>query len=449
MVKQITTALVLTFLFCGIHSASAQTSNKSSDPRTVDANELLFQAQQALTDVIIHDIFSPPVASRIYVYAHLSAYTTLSRFGNSACPSLSDKIKTFPGFKTIPVKMQSGIDPAAAAYFAFWQTARQLVFSESMLDSTFQYLYQRYVSAIPEEKEKRSRQLGKEVSDSILNWSNADHYKETRKLRRYQIKKMAGAWLPTPPAYMAAIEPYWKNIRLLTLDSASQFRPAPATAFSTDTSSLFYQEAAEVYTIGTNLSIEQREIASFWDCNPFHVTMNGHLSFATKKISPGGHWLQIAGLYSKNKGESIGALARAYTYTAIAIFDAFISCWEEKYNSQLIRPETYINSHINEEWRPLLQTPPFPEYPSGHSVVSGAAAEVLSYLYGDNVEFVDNTELPFGLPERKFHSFREASREAAISRLYGGIHYRPAIENGLTQGTKLGKWVVGALKQKN
>jgi hypothetical protein len=97
----------------------------------------------------------------------------------------------------------------------------------------------------------------------------------------------------------------------------------------------------------------------------------------------------------------------------------------------------------------LLQTPPFPEYPSGHSVVSGAAAEVLSYLYGDNVEFVDNTELPFGLPERKFHSFREASREAAISRLYGGIHYRPAIENGLVQGTDLGKWVVGVLKQKN
>ena len=135
----------------------------------------------------------------------------------------------------------------------------------------------------------------------------------------------------------------------------------------------------------------------------------------------------------------------AYTLTAIALFDGFISCWDEKYYSNVIRPETYINANIDESWRPMLQTPPFPEYTSGHSVISTAAAIVLSSLFGDNFSFNDDTEVEFGLPVRSFTSFIEASKEAAISRLYGGIHYRPAIENGQVQGQKIGEWVLSRI----
>src|SRR5690606_17311927 len=106
------------------------------------------------------------------------------------------------------------------------------------------------------------------------------------------------------------------------------------------------------------------------------------------------------------------------------------------------RPETLINQHIDENWMPLLQTPPFPEYTSGHSVVSGAAAEVLTSIYGDDFSFDDDTETPFGLPVRSFNSFNEASAEAAISRMYGGIHYRAAIELGLKQGRGIGDLVI-------
>jgi hypothetical protein len=136
----------------------------------------------------------------------------------------------------------------------------------------------------------------------------------------------------------------------------------------------------------------------------------------------------------------------AYTKTSIGIFEAFISCWDEKYRSNLIRPETLINKHFDDSWKPILQTPPFPEYTSGHSVVSGCASTVLTSIFGDNYQFDDDTEIPYGLPVRSFESFNKAADEAAVSRLYGGIHYRAAIDVGLEQGRQLGQFVVEKLK---
>jgi hypothetical protein len=131
---------------------------------------------------------------------------------------------------------------------------------------------------------------------------------------------------------------------------------------------------------------------------------------------------------------------------SIALADAFISCWDEKYRSNLIRPETVINEHLDEDWKPALQTPPFPEYTSGHSVISTAAALVLTYIYGDNFSFDDDVEVEYGLPVRSFKSFTQASEEAAVSRLYGGIHYRPAIDNGVSQGKKVGEYIIQNLE---
>jgi hypothetical protein len=251
--------------------------------------------------------------------------------------------------------------------------------------------------------------------------------------------------MPTPPGYMAAVEPYWNKIRTLVLDSAAQFKPAVAEPFNKEKSSLFYKQAFEVYETGKGLNREQKEIANFWDCNPFFLNTEGHLNFASKKISPGGHWISIAGIISKQQYAGMMKASAAYTYLSIALFDAFVSCWDEKYRSNVIRPETYINSYIDESWRPLLQTPPFPEYPSGHSVVSAAAAVVLTRLFGENLSFTDNTEIEFGLPERKFSSITKAADEATISRLYGGIHYRAAIENGRMQGKNIGEYIVSKI----
>jgi len=141
--------------------------------------------------------------------------------------------------------------------------------------------------------------------------------------------------------------------------------------------------------------------------------------------------------------------SETYALTTIALADAFISCWDEKYRSKLVRPETVINRMVDEDWAPALQTPPFPEYTSGHSVISRAAAVALTSIYGDNFAFDDNTEEEYGLPTRSFKSFLEASDEAAVSRLYGGIHYAPACFNGVAQGEKVGDFVVSKVKLKS
>jgi len=169
---------------------------------------------------------------------------------------------------------------------------------------------------------------------------------------------------------------------------------------------------------------------------------------ASKKITPGGHWIGITKIACQSSNASFIQSLEAYALTSIALADGFISCWDEKYRSNLTRPETVINEHIDKDWLPTLQTPPFPEYTSGHSVISTAAAAALTSIFGDNFSFKDDTELEYGLPVRNFSSFFDASEEAAVSRLYGGIHYRPAIDNGVVQGKRLGDYVVSQIKFK-
>jgi hypothetical protein len=187
---------------------------------------------------------------------------------------------------------------------------------------------------------------------------------------------------------------------------------------------------------------ERIAIAEFWDCNPYVSHHVGHVMYATKKITPGGHWINIVQIACETAGADIMKSAEAYAMTSLALADAFISCWDEKYRSNLIRPETVINEYIDESWAPALQTPPFPEYTSGHSVISRAAATALASVFGDNFAFYDTSEEEYGLPSRSYDSFYQASEEAAISRLYGGIHYRPAIEIGVEQGQAVGDYVV-------
>ncbi|MEO6547762.1 MAG: vanadium-dependent haloperoxidase [Ferruginibacter sp.] len=401
----------------------------------------LHRAQKALTDVIVHDIFSPPVASRIYAYTNIAAYEIFAR-QNAGYASLHNHIESFPG---IPPP-SGNISFSLAALNAFLITGKSLVFSEAQLqDSTNQILTWYSQKKISKQRYEASLEYGRQVAAAILQWAAKDRYKETRSLRRYNYLKKEGKWMPTPPVYMAAIEPYWNKIRPMILDSCNQFCPDVPPAFSTNKDSLFYQQALEVYNTTIDLSAENKAIASFWDCNPFAVNTEGHLNFATKKISPGGHWMSIAGIACKETNADINKAAAAYTFTAIALFDAFIICWDEKYRSNVIRPETYINKYIDESWRPLLQTPPFPEYPSGHSVVSTAAANVLSNIFGNQLAFDDDTEVEFGLPIKHFDSFIAAAKEAAASRLFGGIHYRAAIENGQQQGDEFAKWLVRKL----
>jgi hypothetical protein len=413
--------------------------NKAWREETQDP-EFLHRSIKQVTDVIVHDIFSPPVAARIYSYMTVAAYEAALP-GQTQYVSLAGQLKGLtPGPKPDP-ELEYSFEIASVQ--AALKVGKALVFSEDQMDKFIADTWAKYKKCgIPKAIMERSIAYGDQVADHILAWSGTDNYKQSRSFPKYTIEvEDPATWKPTPPAYMDAIEPHWNKIRTVVLDSAAQFRPAPPTPFSTDKSSRFFEEALEVYEIGNNLTDEQREIALFWDCNPFMMNVKGHVMFATKKISPGGHWMNITRVACNQKKVGFMESIEAYTRVSLALEEGFISCWDEKYRSRLIRPETYINQYIDENWVPLLQTPPFPEHTSGHSVISNASAVTLTRLFGDNFAYTDSTEVEFGLPIRSFSSFYHAAEEAAISRLYGGIHYRPAVEIGVTEGRDLGNFV--------
>lgn len=431
--------LLILLIFLGLFGSE---TDAICGPGTAPPTAVFHRAQKALTRTIVHDIFSPPVASRVYLYANAAAYETLI-LEKDGFKSLRGQVPGFPNLSQIPATGE--VSYPLAALHAFFQTGAKLVFSEPLLlDSAAIIMAE--LGKIDAEVYQNSLRLGQAVSDSILSWAARDHYRETRRQRRYTYSKAPGKWVPTPPGYFDAVEPYWAKIRPVAVDSAQQFKPAPPPDFSTDKESEFMKQTMEVYDKTRQMSAEQKLVANYWDCNPFNLNTQGHLSFATKKLSPGGHWMSIAGLASVKARLDWAATSAAYLLTSIALFDGFIVCWDEKYRSQLIRPETVINTYIDEKWRPTLQTPPFPEYTSGHSVISTASAMVLTDFFGESFAFLDNTEVEYGLPARPFNSFRQACDEAAISRLYGGIHYRVAIEEGQTQGQKVGQWVLAKIR---
>lgn len=403
-----------------------------------------------VTNVIIHDIFSPPQASRIYAYPSIAAYEIMAQVSPDF-KSLSGQLNDFTKIPALPADKK--VVPEVAALVAHIQLSKELIFSEEQLETYRDSLY-----AVWEDKNEKSfmasKDYGLAVAAHVTDWIKKDNYAQTRTMPKFSVNSDdPSRWQPTPPSYGEGIEPHWNKIRPFVIDSASQFKPIPPPPFSLEKDSQFYKELEEVYTISKKITEEGDEseeiiIAQFWDCNPYVSVTRGHLMFASKKITPGGHWMGITKIASKKADFDVMNTLYAYAKTSVAMSDAFISCWDEKYRSNLIRPETLINNHIDDSWKPILQTPPFPEYVSGHSVVSGAASEALTSIFGDHFSFDDDTEVPYGIPMRSFPSFRVAAQEAAISRMYGGIHYRAAVDVGLKQGQDLGQYVITNLQMK-
>lgn len=424
--------------------------SKKQEPIVVTPDDFHASVDK-VTEIMVHDIFSPPVASRIYAYPNVAAYEILA-WANEDYNSLANQVH---GLDSIPRPTSTeNINPELAALVAHMDLSKRLIFSEDRMESFRDSLYANWKHQNNDEF-IASKEYGLQVAEHIAKWMDGDNYKQTRTMPKFTIDSENPArWQPTPPAYMSGIEPHWNKIRPFVIDSASQFRPDPPPAFSMEEDSDFFKEVKEVYDISNEITAkgdesEEVAIAKFWDCNPYVSVTRGHLMFATKKITPGAHWIGIAKIASKKSNADTAKTVYTYTKTSLAIADGFISCWDEKYRSNLIRPETLINQHIDDSWEPVLQTPPFPEYTSGHSVVSGAAATALTSIYGDNFSFDDDTEVQFGLPVRSFDSFREAADEAAISRMYGGIHYRKAVEVGVKQGRDLGQFLVNNLDMVN
>ncbi len=401
----------------------------------------LSKAHSCLDSAIIDDFFSPPVASRIYMYPFLAANECF-KLANDKSGYLLDSVNS--------TAIKSEVKPSVSSIFAFYKVSKELVYSNTYLKSGEQEFEENLLqSGYNQNLIDQSKVYAETIAQQIINKFQTDGYLETRSMKIYEPIQELGRWIPTPPEYANALEPHWEVLTTICLDSASQFRCSSPPAYSLNKNSAFYKELMEV--IEKTASIKDVNdphiaIAKFWDCNPFVPIHQGHVTVAEKKLTPGGHWLRIAQNAMNDQKTNFSDRLNIYNVLSMGIFDGFISCWEAKYHYNYIRPITVIKNEFNNNWEIPLYTPNFPEYPSGHSVISGVSAKILTNYIGENYTFTDSSELAFGMAPRTFSSFNEARNEAAMSRLYGGIHFRSAIENGVEQGSLIGEFILRKFK---
>ena len=415
---------------------------KKVDQKTLKISpETIGQITSQMTDVMVHDVTNPPLGARFFSYACLAGYEVVAQ-NDAGYKSMHGVLNGYP-----EIKKPDSVDTYSyqlSAALAMLETAKKMQPSGKLLQKYQDRLLDSCRTVgFDEEIIAGSQKYALAISKQILKYAKADKYNLISNFPRYEPKEVKGSWYPTPPGYFPPVEPYFKTVRPFTLDSASQFKPTPPIAFSEDKNSEFFKLMKLNYDdkpVG-----EHKMIAAFWDCNPFALDNKGHLLVGMKKISPGSHWMGITEIACKQGKIDFAKTLKINTIVAIGMMDSFMTCWDEKYRSNRIRPETAIRKYIDPTWKPFLQTPPFPEYLSGHSVISSAVSVILTHYLGDHFSYDDTVEERFGLKSRHFESFDAAAKEAAISRFYGGIHFKDAIDAGFEQGKLVGNWVVGKL----
>jgi hypothetical protein len=379
--------------------------------------------------------FSPPVAARALGYAGIALYEAI--------------VPGLPRHRSLAGQLRDLRPPPPAGTHAYhWPTV-----ASTALATLLRHLcptapaatraqglaleagqLAAFRSAAPASVFVRSIERGLSVADHVFAWSRTDggHEGDRRPPVPYTPPSGPGLWVPTPPGFQPALLPTWGQNRAFVMPAERECPAMPPVPYATGDRSDFRAEALRVYRAVTGLTPEQRAIALFWSDDP------------GRTVTPPGHSVSVLTQVLRDIAAPLDVAAEAYAKVGIAVADAFIDCWRTKYRVNLLRPVTYIRSAIDPDWMPLLVTPPFPEHTSGHSVQSAALAEVLTDLFG-RVAFTDRTHEGRGLPARTFTSFWHAAREAAMSRLYGGIHFLGAIVAGVEQGRCIGR-AVNALR---
>ena len=377
--------------------------------------------------------YSPPVASRSFAYLGVTAFEVLAT-GSRELQSLAGQLN---GFTPVPQRETGQTYDEAVVVHAAMTHATQNFFANTGPTG------QRALAAMARKNVgqgvapdvvARSRAHGLAVAAHIWKWSRSDGGAVIENMGfplDYALSKGPARWVPTSlvAQQQKPLLPNWGSNRTFAMPEATSC-PLPAPPeYSEDMTSEFYKQALEVYQISQNLSAEQRAIARFWSDDPM------------LSPTPPGHWIAIALQILERDNASLENSVDVLARLGIGVADGFIGCWNSKFQYDLLRPVTYIRRVIDPQWETLLITPPFPEYPSGHSTQSAAAALVLTQFFGENFRFEDTTHKRDGLESRSYPSFWAAAEEAGRSRLYGGIHFRAAIERGLEQGRCVGGYV--------
>jgi hypothetical protein len=377
--------------------------------------------------------YSPPVASRSFAYLGVTAFETVAT-GSEELQSLAGQLH---GLKSVPQRESGKTYDEAVVMQAAMAFSVQHFFEntgpsgQNAMAKLEVKLREKVSAGVPAHVAARSEAHGRAVAEHILAWSADDGGAVIETMgfpQDYELTKGPSHWVPTSLVALQQkpLLPNWGTNRTFAMPEGTSCALPSHPEYSEDKDSSFYKEALEVYEVTQSLTPERRTIARFWADD------------AMLSMTPPGHWISIAlQILDRDKlglDNNVDTLARL----GVAVADGFIGCWQSKYQYDLIRPVSYIRRVMDPKWEPMLNTPPFPEYPSGHSTQSAASAEVLTHLFGENFAFEDKTGSHAGLAPRSFPSFWAAAEDAGISRLYGGILLLAAIDSGLEQGRCIG-----------
>lgn len=368
---------------------------------------------------------SPPVHARRWAYNGVALWEALQA-GLPGYRSIAPQLNGLPALPKPDPSLRYYFPASANAALAAMNRAIHPGMAPALLariDSLEAANLGRYEQHQQPDVLGHSVAFGKQIAAAVLDWAKTDGFDS---IVPYTPLSGPAYWKPTPPGFGAAMLSNWSKVRTIVPNSdagASQGAPVP---YSEDKTSVYYKQAEELYNISQSLTAEQKTIATYWPDNSWHNVLSQVLAIEQPDLA---------------------VAAKAFTSLGIAMSDGAISLCKEKYVHQGVRPVTYIRSVMNHpDWNTVIPTPPHPEYPSGHSVMSAAAATVLTDLFGDQYHYTDK---PYNLPgfaPRTFKSFAEAAAEAAVSRVYAGIHYRSTCEVSLLHGNIVGQNVIRALK---
>lgn len=409
------------------------------------SQEICLILNENLTEIIQKDQFSPPVAARIYAYSNLAAYYILSAIDQN---DTTYKLSVYDfSFKPIDNKYNDKVIKYATI-LCYEKVASKLIYSEIDFQTSNIELKNKYALSLSSNEVTEAKSIADTISKLISKRIEYDGYKERNTFVRYKESSEEKYWKYTPPAFGEPVEPYWSTIKPFFIPSDSVLPQLAPVEYSVDKSSAYWKNLHHVYSTSTKLSDSLISIARHWDCNPMQLDWSGHTMDIKFRMTPAGHWMSIASQLCKDNGLSDYKTAKILFILSGAMHDAFLHCWTLKYKFNTVRPITVIQKYIQSEWKPIIDTPVFPEYPSGHSEVSATAAIILEHFFGKEYAFIDNSQIEFGLPLRHFNSLMEAAIQAGESRFYGGIHYTNSIEDGKNAGIEIGNRVMNLITNK-
>ncbi|MBX3571790.1 MAG: vanadium-dependent haloperoxidase [Mesorhizobium sp.] len=432
--------IAVAVVLCGVPLAFAGQA-ASDQARSRDA---LIIWHRLVLELVRHTAtYSPPVASRAFAYLGVTAFEALAT-GSDGLHSLAGQLN---GLTPVPARETGqAYDSAVVVQAAMAHAAANLFGNtgptgQRALKAMARKAGTEAATGVPEDVVRRSEDHGRAVAEHILAWAATDGGAVIENMGfplEYKLTDGPAHWVPTNLIRQQQVPllPDWGRTRSFAMPDGAACGLPPPPAYSEAANSQFYREALEVRDTVNNLTDEQRAIARFWSDDPM------------LSPTPPGHWISIAIDALEKEDADLPTSAETLARLGVTLADAFIGCWHSKFEHDLVRPLTYIRRVIDPKWEAILNTPPFPEYPSGHSTQSGAAATVLTAIFGPSYSFQDGTHEADGLPVRSYPSFWAAAEEAGISRLYGGIHFRSAIERGLDQGRCIGAYA-NALRTRN